>query len=82
MGIPDRSANLSHLGASRRLVAGPFVFALITNPLAKGVKMIVNTCFAGEVFSNIGESFMVIFAGPPTGQPSHSSSHHAASSRD
>jgi hypothetical protein len=54
----------------------------MSNPHAKGVEIIVNTFFAGEVSSNIGDGFVVMFAGPPTGQPSHGISHYAASSRD
>jgi hypothetical protein len=81
MSIPGRSADLSHLATFWRPDAGPFIFAVMSNTLPKGVEMIVNTRLAGKFFSDGGDSSVVILGRPST-EPSHGSSHHAAASRE
>src|SRR5262249_39389080 len=50
-------------------------FAVITNPPDKAVEIVINTQFTNECFGDPNDSVMVIFAGPPAGQPSHDASY-------
>src|SRR6266568_4897490 len=55
-------------------------FAFMTNSLDKPVELGIDTP-QDELFSDLGDTGMVILAGPPTGQPTHDASYDGSHPR-